>query len=80
MRILALFALAALVAGPVLAQSLPDWAEPSGPAAPEAQMMPPPAPGGGGGSAPTQVPLDGGLSLLALAGVGLAARKLRQSR
>ena len=35
-----------------------------------------PAPGG----APTQVPLDGGLSLLALAGAGYAARRLRARR
>ena len=30
------------------------------------------------GSAPAQVPVDGGLSLLALAGAGYAARKLRR--
>lgn len=33
----------------------------------------------GNGSAPRQVPLDGGLTLLALAGGAYAVRRLRQS-
>lgn len=39
-----------------------------------------PTPGGGApnpGGGPTQVPVDGGLTLLALAGTGYAAKKLR---
>ncbi|GAB5536807.1 MAG: hypothetical protein Rubg2KO_30560 [Rubricoccaceae bacterium] len=60
------------------ATAVPDWAapsapmEPSGPAA-ESMMNPPNPPG-----APTQVPLDGGLGLLALAGGAYAAKKLRE--
>ena len=82
MRLLALSVAAAFFVAPASAQSVPGWAAPtapSGPSAPpaEAQMMPPPTPGGG--TTPTQVPLDGGLALLALAGAGYAARKLRQS-
>jgi len=64
---------------------LPAWAEPEspafrgddgrgqrdlGPMANDAPDLPGP---------PDQVPVDGGLSLLALAGAGYAARKLRQS-
>ena len=37
----------------------------------------PPPPGGG--NPPAQVPIDGGLSLLAIAGGAYAVRKLRQS-
>ncbi len=40
----------------------------------------PPIPGGPGGSGPPQVPVDGGLTLLALAGAGYAAKKLRARR
>ena len=64
------------------AQSLPDWAAPSEqdatggptsvPSAPNSALLPPTVPG-----TPSPVPLDGGLTLLALAGAGLAARKLR---
>lgn len=69
-------ALAMLLASPALAQSLPDWAAPSAPEV-SAATMPPPPPGGGGGTVPQQVPLDGGLGLLMLAGAGYAARTLR---
>ena len=71
--------LAALVlwALPASAQSLPGWAAPSDAAPvaapPTSQTMPPTTP-----STPAQVPLDGGLGLLALAGAGYAAHKLRQ--
>ena len=77
MRSLVLFVAAAAVSAPVSAQSLPDWAAPSAPAS--RSSAPPPAPGGGGGAPPQQVPIDGGLALLAIAGAGYAARKLRQS-
>ncbi|MEM9996373.1 MAG: hypothetical protein AAF809_01635 [Bacteroidota bacterium] len=60
---------------PATAQSLPDWAAPSSPP-PTFEEPPleavPTVPG-----APTQVPIDGGLGLLMLVGVGYAARKLR---
>ena len=63
---------------PAAAQSVPGWAAPSSPSAAPApavnQMQPPGTPGSG---APTQVPLDGGLTLLALAGGAYAVRKLR---
>ena len=75
-----LFALAlVLVAPATFAQSLPDWAAPSAPSAvaplddaalAESAMPPPP---------PPPIPVDGGLALLALAGAGLAARKLRRA-
>ena len=39
-----------------------------------------PLPGGPGGNGPVQVPVDGGLTLLALAGAGYAAKKLRHRR
>jgi hypothetical protein len=73
---LLLVAPAASAAGP---QSLPDWASPSATAAPAptADMTPgtpsPPQPP----AEPPAVPLDGGLSLLALAGAGYATKKLR---
>ena len=76
-RYIALLA-ALLVAMPVTAQSLPDWAAPSSPPPtfeePPAEAVPT-LPGD-----PTQVPVDGGLGLLALLGVGYAARKLRLRR
>lgn len=68
-----LVAPAALAAGP---GSTPDWASPQ--AAParsagaEAVMAPPTPP-----PAPQPVPVDGGLTLLAIAGAGYAAKKLR---
>lgn len=62
------------------AQTVPDWAAPSGGVATEAPSnsgggVPPPP---GGGDAPPQVPIDGGLSLLALAGGAYAVRRLRK--
>lgn len=71
-----LLALAALLAAPALsAQSLPDWAAPSLPThsdAPPPSLVPdPPGP-------PAGVPIDGGLGLLALAGAGFAAHRLRR--
>ncbi|MEL6612639.1 MAG: hypothetical protein AAFQ53_11140 [Bacteroidota bacterium] len=80
---------ALMIAVPVGAQSLPDWAAPLPPpstlppAPPPVDESPsfdeepleavPTLPGN-----PTQVPVDGGLGLLALAGAGYAARRLRQ--
>ena len=89
---LVLFAAVLAVSAAPQAQSLPDWAAPSAheaapPALPDpglASLVPCP-PGqtddGSGGcipNPPTQVPIDGGLGLLALAGAGLAARRLRR--
>ncbi|MEL6444431.1 MAG: hypothetical protein AAF089_18540 [Bacteroidota bacterium] len=60
------------------AQSVPQWAAPSSPPPafeePLAEAVPT-LPGD-----PMQVPVDGGLGLLALLGVGYAARKLRLRR
>ena len=73
---LLLVAPAALAAGP---QSLPDWAAPSAasavPAAPLSEFAPPTPP-----PPPPPVPIDGGLTLLALAGAGYATKKLRARR
>jgi hypothetical protein len=73
----AAFALPALAA----AQGLPAWAEPSGaraPAVPATVSGPenglgPTLPG-----PPTPIPVDGGLGLLALAGTGLLAHRIRR--
>lgn len=73
---LSLCAALALTVASVEAQSLPEWAEPGPPPASAPTMAavePPPPP-----PAPAQVPLDGGLGLLALAGGAYAARRLRQ--
>lgn len=66
--------------------NLPDWAKPSTPSAPSegGGQTKPPSQGPGGmqsKAAPPppprdQVPVDGGLALLAAAGVGYAVRKL----
>ncbi len=62
--------------------NLPDWAEPSQPRDPSASSnskgmaAPPPNPPGD----PQQVPVDGGLALLAAAGAGYAARKLSKEQ
>ena len=84
-----LIALVLFVGLPAQAQSLPDWAAPSvqsveaGPTDGGLSSLVPCPPGqtndGSGGcipNPPTQVPIDGGLGLLALAGAGLAARRL----
>ena len=66
---------AAFAAGP---QSVPSWASPSAVAPTEqaTNMMPPPNPP----TPPPPVPLDGGLTLLAVAGAGYATKKLRARR
>ncbi len=72
---LLLAAPSAFAAGP---QSVPSWASPSAPMAPAEQpanVMPPNPP-----TAPAPVPLDGGLTLLAVAGAGYATKKLRARR
>lgn len=57
--------------------NLPSWAEPGqyspGPGHAPQSSSPPTLPG-----APTQMPIDGGLALLAAAGAGYAAHRLRQ--
>ena len=66
--------------GPVQpSTNLPDWAKPSNSREPSASKndvetmgMPPPPP-----SNPPQIPVDGGLALLAAAGAGYAVRKLK---
>ena len=75
---LALLGAAMLLATPSQADDigLPDWAAPAEPVATApASIVAPPTPQ----EAPAAVPLDGGLALLALAGAGYAARKLRSS-
>ncbi|MEM6782143.1 MAG: hypothetical protein AAF624_00215 [Bacteroidota bacterium] len=76
LRLVFCLALAVFLAVPLSAQSLPDWAAPS--AAPSPSEAPPAEAVPTVPSAPTQVPIDGGLGLLALAGAGYAARRLRQ--
>ena len=80
----AALAVAVLLAGMFVtdasSQSLPDWAAPSGggvATAPQSDArvgnhVPPPP------EVPPQVPIDGGLSLLALAGGAYAVRRLRK--
>lgn len=70
---------AALLAAPaVSAQGIPDWAAPSKTDPYSTPFSgpddPPPPP-----IRPPPVPVDGGLALLALAGAGLAARRLRSA-
>ncbi|MEL7361016.1 MAG: hypothetical protein AAFN13_03015 [Bacteroidota bacterium] len=63
------------------AQSLPDWAAPrSSPTDVPVGDDPPTTDAPGLPAEPTQVPVDGGLGLLALAGAGYAARKLHMQR
>ena len=74
-------ALLMVLAAPALAMdasdpSVPDWAAPSS-ANPYDAPSVAAVDGPGIPSAPAPVPLDGGLSLLALAGAGYAAKKLR---
>lgn len=77
-RLFTLFALmsaapVALAAGP---GSTPDWASPAVPATPPDNNMGPGVPPNPP-TAPPAVPVDGGLTLLALAGAGYATKKLR---
>ena len=74
-HLVAPLALAFALAVPAAAQSLPGWAAPAAPEAPpdgEVAALPPSP-----GAPPAQVPIDGGLALLAIAGAGYAARRLR---
>lgn len=59
-----------------LAQSIPSWARPSEPPAP-VHMDPGDGPGTPDDPGPPEVPIDGGLGLLAAAGAAYAARRLR---
>ena len=74
-----MISLAIVVSWSAFAQSVPSWAAP---ASPEAGTPDPPGASAGTPPAnpftPAAVPVDGGLALLALAGAGLAARRLRQ--
>ena len=78
MRVLSLLAVLAAMA-PAAAQSVPSWAAPSD-APPVSATVPGPddGPGTPGDPGPAEVPLDGGLGLLALAGGAYAARRLRR--
>ena len=60
-------------------QPLPDWLTPQAPT-PDAAPPPSFSPPGDACCDPPPVPVDGGLSLLALAGAGYAARHLRKRR
>lgn len=84
--------LAAPLLAPASAQSLPDWAAPSASDIVTVEegsgfdLRVPCPPGstddGMGGcipNPPPQVPVDGGLSLLALAGMAYASRRLRRA-
>ena len=72
------------------AQSVPKWAEPGTGISADAPMndVAPPCPpgqvddgmGGCTGTPPPQVPIDGGLGLLAVAGGAYAARRLRRRK
>lgn len=64
---------AALAGGP---GDVPSWAAPVDPPAADAPMAMPPTPT----TSSAQVPVDGGLGLLALAGGLYAARRLRTAR
>ena len=76
----ALVLLVGLFATPLLAQQIPDWAAPSPSNPYEASESTAASTGPGVPTEPTPVPLDGGLGLLALAGAGYAAKKLRDRR
>ena len=83
MRIAVVLGLVLAAAAAPAAQTLPDWGAPleSSPNPPVAEgptsnLGPPGTPGT---QPPTQVPLDGGLGLLAIAGAAYAARRLRQT-
>jgi len=66
--------------------NLPSWAEPSNSSSRDGLTSNPSQPGDVGTDAPpppndpSRIPVDGGLSLLALAGAGYAVRKLRSSK
>ena len=77
---LALLVLVGLFASPLLAQQLPDWAAPSSSNPYEESESTAAAADPGVPPQPAAVPLDGGLGLLALAGAGYAAKKLRDHR
>lgn len=73
--------LVGLFATPLLAQQVPDWAAPSSDNPYESAPPSVEAVNGPGlPGTPTAVPIDGGLGLLALAGAGYAAKKLRDRR
>lgn len=86
-RVLLLSLATLLVAAPgALAQRLPSWAEAPPPAVapPEGESTGAESPPNWGSidlpDDPDPIPVDGGLALLALAGAGYAARRLRHAR
>ena len=76
MRALPTLLLALFLAVPVAAQSLPSWGRPTE-AADDLFIDPNDGVTPGAAPAPVEVPVDGGLGLLALAGGAYAARRLR---
>ena len=80
----AMIALASAAASfsPAAAQSLPEWAAPSRGVGdpPPVEGDPPCPPLGCSGGGPEEVPVDGGLALLALAGGAYACGRLRERR
>jgi len=81
LALVASMSLPAVVQAQTNVQPLPDWLAPQAAEAPEGGSsnfgpgVPPPPP-----PPPPPVPIDGGLSLLALAGAGYAAKRLRSRR
>jgi len=81
MRFIAIALALAFIGDFAIAQRVPDWAAPI----PPDERTADPAESGSAGTPPANpftpaaVPIDGGLALLALAGAGLAARRLRQT-
>ena len=76
-RFLFIVVLGVAVPLPLTAQEMPEWAAPQEPPVREApQESAPVLPGDP--SLPPSVPVDGGLALLALAGAGYAAHRLRR--
>lgn len=73
-RLAVLLTVPTLFVSPGVAQEVPGWAQPPSAYASSPPPALPPAPPA------VSVPVDGGLALLALAGAGYAARRLRQRR
>ena len=72
-RLVLVLGLWASVSFPAVAQEMPSWAAPQ-----ELTDDPPPPSAPSPPGDPSPVPVDGGLALLALAGAGYAAHRLRR--